>query len=270
MYPPPATKTFDYSGKTALITGAGSELGRAMALALADCGADIVGAARRQEPLEESKSMVEEKGRRFTVLTCDVTQSRQVDELVSTAIAAHDRIDILINNAGGGDAGSGKTLVEFTDEDWHSGIDTNLSSAFYCARAMVPHFLEQGAGRIINVTSGWGYRARRHSFMYPVAKGGVIQLTKCLAVSYARNNIQAMCIAPGSIPYRIQNDSVAAAAAGERQPMGRIGVAEDIGAAAVFLCSDSSNYMTGETILIDGGAIAGGLTPAGLEPRVEA
>lgn len=261
---------FDYAGKTALITGAGSGLGRAMALALADCGADIVGAARRREPLEESKSMVEEKGRRFKVLTCDVTRSQQVNELIGKAIEEVGHIDILINNAGGGDAGWGKTLIELTDEDWHSGIDTNLSSAFYCSRAIVPHFLAQGGGRIINVTSGWGYRARRDSFMYPVAKGGVIQLTKCLAVSYARNNIQAMCIAPGSIPYQIQKDSDAAAAAGVRQPMGRIGVAEDIGAAAVFLCSDSANYMTGETILIDGGAIAGGLTPAGLEPRVEA
>ncbi len=258
-------EAYDFSGKTALITGAGSGLGRAMALALSDLRADIVGAARRRDPLLESQSMIEGKGRRFTVLTCDVTKSGEVNAMVASAIKEHGRIDILINNAGGGGAGAGKTLVDFTDEDWHEGMDTNLTSAFYCSRAMVPHFLENGGGKVINITSGWGYRARRHGYMYSVAKGGLIQFTKCLAVSYARSNIQVTCIAPGSVPYQIREEQIPAAA--ERQPMGKIGVPEDISAAAVFLSSDLANYMTGETVLIDGGAIAGGLTPAGVEPR---
>jgi NAD(P)-dependent dehydrogenase (short-subunit alcohol dehydrogenase family) len=260
-------RAFDYSGKTVLITGAGTGLGRAMSLALADCGADIVGAARRLEPLQETKAMVEETGRKCLVSTCDVRDSGQVNDMISNAIKAFGRIDILINNAGVGEAGRGKTLLELTDEEWHSGIDTNLSSAFYCSRAMIPHFLENGGGRIINLTSGWGYRARRDLYMYSIAKGGIIQLTKCLAVSYARDNIYVTCIAPGSVPTQITEDEIPAAAA--NQPMGRVGVGGDISSAAVFLCSDFSNYMTGETILVDGGAIAGGLTPAGIEPRAE-
>ncbi|MEE8421833.1 MAG: SDR family oxidoreductase [Dehalococcoidia bacterium] len=258
---------FDLSGKTVIITGAGSGLGRAMSLALAESGADIVGAARRLEPLEESKAMVEEKGRRFTVITCDATDSEQVNSMVAEAISEHGRIDVLINNAGGGGAGRGKTLPELTDEDWHEGIDTNLTSAFFCSRAIVSHFMDNGGGRIINVTSGWGFRGGRGNFMYSIAKGGVIQLTKALAMTYARDNIQCTCIAPGLVPYRA--DEEMKREIGPRQPIGRVGEAEDIGAVAVFLCSEASQYMTGETVLVDGGAIAGGLIPAGISPVAE-
>jgi NAD(P)-dependent dehydrogenase (short-subunit alcohol dehydrogenase family) len=258
---------FDLSGKTALITGAGSGLGRAMALALSAAGCDIVGAARRREPLEESQGMVEEQGRRFFVAPCDATDSEQVNAMVAQAIEEFGRIDILINNAGGGGAGRGKTLPELTDEDWQQGMDTNLTTAFFCSRAIVPHFLEQGGGRIINVTSGWGFRGGRGNFMYSIAKGGVIQLTKALAMTYARDNINCTCIAPGLFPF--QADEERREQAGSMQPIGRVGEVDEIGAAAVFLASDASDYMSGETVLIDGGAIAGGLIPAGIVPVAE-
>lgn len=258
---------FDLTGKTAIITGAGSGLGRAMALALAAAGCDIVGAARRREPLEESKALVEEHGRRFLVITADATDSAQVNAMVEQSIGEFGRIDILINNAGGGGAGRGKTLPELTDEDWHQGIDTNLTSAFYCSRAAVPHFLEHGGGRIINVTSGWGFRGGRGNFMYSISKGGVIQLTKALAMTYARDGVRCTCIAPGLFPYRADDEM--REQAGARQPIGRVGDAEEIGAAAVFLASDASDYMSGEIVLIDGGAIAGGVIPAGLVPVAE-
>ena len=258
---------FDLSGKTAIITGAGSGLGRAMALALSAAGCDIVGAARRREPLEESQGMVQENGRRFLVVPCDAADSEQVNAMVAQAIAEFGRIDILINNAGGGGAGRGKTLPELTDEDWRQGMDTNLTTAFFCSRAIVPHFLEQGGGRIINVTSGWGFRGGRGNFMYSIAKGGVIQLTKALAMTYARDNILCTCIAPGLFPY--QADEERREQAGSMQPIGRVGEVDEIGAAAVFLASDASEYMSGETVLIDGGAIAGGLIPAGIVPVAE-
>jgi 2-deoxy-D-gluconate 3-dehydrogenase len=255
---------FDLSGKTAVITGAGSGLGRAMALALADAGMNVVGAARRLEPLEETRALVEGKGRRGLSLACDVTDSGAVGAMIERAIEEFGRIDVLINNAGGGAAGRGKTLPELTDEDWREGLDTNLSSAFYCARSIVPHYLEHGGGKIINITSGWGMRGGRGNFMYSVAKGGVIQLTKTLAMTYARDNIQCTCIAPGSIPHRqtpeqrAQRDSL--------QPIARTGWAYEIGPLAVLLASPMSDYMSGEIVLLDGGAIAGGLTPGGLVP----
>ena len=257
---------FNLSGKTAIVTGGGTGLGQAMALAFADAGADIVVSGRRLEPLQETKALVEGKGRRAATIQCDVTDSTQVNRMVEQAIGEFGRINILVNNAGGGGAGRGKTMPELADEDWFLGINTNLSSAFFCSRAIVPHYLDNGGGKIIMVTSGWGMRARRGEFMYAISKGGVIQLTKTLAMTYARDNIQATCIAPGSIPHfdspeRGQRDSL--------QPMGRTGQTYEVGPMAVYLASDASNYMTGETVLIDGGAIAGGVTPGGVVPVAE-
>jgi NAD(P)-dependent dehydrogenase (short-subunit alcohol dehydrogenase family) len=257
---------FKLSGKTAIVTGGGTGLGQAMALALADHGANIVVSGRRLEPLEETKRLVEGKGPKAMIIQTDVTDSMQVNRMVDQSIAEFGRIDILINNAGGGSAGRGKTLPELTDEDWHLGIDTNLSSAFFCSRAIVPHYVEHGGGKVINITSGWGMRGGRGNFMYSIAKGGVIQLTKTLAMTYARDNIQVTCIAPGSIPHfetpeRAQRDAL--------QPLGRTGWTYEIGPMAVLLASDASNYMSGETVLLDGAAIAGGVTPAGVIPMAE-
>ncbi|MBM3139890.1 MAG: SDR family NAD(P)-dependent oxidoreductase [Chloroflexi bacterium] len=259
---------FDLSGQAAIITGAGTGLGQQMALALADAGCDIVGAGRRTEPLEETGAQVRARGRRYLACTgTDATDSAQVNAMVERAIAEMGRITVLINNAGGGTAGRGKSLPELTDEDWHSGIDTNLSSAFYCSRAVVPHMLERGGGRIINITSGWGFRGGRNNFMYSIAKGGVIQLTKALAMTYARDQIRSTCIAPGLFPHT--SDPEQLAQIGERQPAGRPGWMWEVGALAVFLASPGADYLSGETILIDGGAIAAGLTPAGLVPVAE-
>ena len=258
---------FDLTGKTALVTGAGTGLGRAMALAMADAGADIYGAARRMEPLEETKRLVEAKGRRMEIGSTDVTVTEAVNAMVEDAIAKFGRVDILVNNAGITDRGRGKTFPELDDEDWRVGIDVNLSSAFYCSRAIMEHFLAHGGGRIINIASGWGMRAGRNNFMYSIAKGGVIQLTKGLAMTYARDNIRSTCIAPGSLPKEIelnqreQNNAF--------QPAGRVGWPREMGPLAVFLASEASDYMSGETVLLDGGSIAGGLLPAGYAPEFE-
>ena len=259
---------FDLSGQAAVITGAGSGLGQQMALALAEAGCDIVGAGRRAEPLEETGALVRAMGRRY--LACpgtDVTDSAVATAMIEQAIAEMGRITVLINNAGLGGTGRGKTLPELTDEDWHSGIDSNLSSAFYCARAVVPHMLEHGGGRIINITSGWGFRGGRNNFMYSVSKGGVIQLTKAFAMTYARDGIRCTCIAPGAIPHFVQPDTPTARSEG--QVAGRLGVTYEIGPLAVYLASESADYMSGETVLIDGGAIAAGVLPAGIAPRAE-
>jgi 3-oxoacyl-[acyl-carrier protein] reductase len=258
---------FDLTGKTALVTGAGTGLGRAMALAMTNAGADIYGAARRMEPLEETKGLVEAKGRRMEIGSTDVTDTAAVNVMVEDAIAKFGRIDILVNNAGITDRGRGKTFSELDDEDWRVGIDVNLSSAFYCSRAIIEHFLEHGDGNIINITSGWGMRGGRNNFMYSVAKGGVIQLTKALAMTYARDNIRCTCIAPGLIPKEI--DLNLREQRNGFQPVGRVGWPREMGPLAVFLASDASAYMTGETVLLDGGSIAGGLLPAGYAPESE-
>lgn len=259
---------FDLSGRRVLITGGGTGLGQAMALAMADAGADIAVSGRRPEPLEETRGLVEGRGRRCFVSRTDVTDSAAVDRMVGETIETLGGVDVLINNAGGGGAGRGKTLPELTDEEWHSGIDTNLSSAFFCSRAIVPHFLQRGGGKIINITSGWGMRGGKNNFMYSIAKGGVIQLTKALAMTYARDNIRCTCIAPGLIPHYITPEM--RAQRDPFQPIGRMGWTYEVGPLAVFLASGASDYMSGETVLIDGGAGAGGLLPAGVVPAAEA
>ncbi len=254
-------------GKIALVTGGGSGLGQAMALAMADAGADIAVSGRRLDPLQETKRIVEGKGRQCFLTQADVTDSAQVNRMIQEVIEHYGHLDILVNNAGGGGAGRGKTMPELTDEDWHQGIDTNLTSAFYCSRAVVPHYLERGGGRVINITSGWGMRGGRGNFMYSIAKGGVIQLTKTFAMTYARDGIRCTCIAPGAIPHFVEPDSPSAR--GDAQAIGRLGTTYEIGPLAVFLASEAADYMSGETVLIDGGAIASGVLPAGVTALAE-
>ena len=258
---------FSLDGKTALVTGGGTGLGRAMSLALADAGANVIVSARRIDPLEETASLVRAKGRRSLAISADLTVSEQVNRMTEQTIAEFGRVDILVNNAGISEAGRGKTLPELTDEEWRIGMDVNLTTAFYCARALINHFLEHGGGKIINVTSGWGFRGGRGNFMYAIAKGGVIQLTKALAMTYARDNIRCTCIAPGLIPKGMPQDN--RDRIGTLQPIGRVGWPVEMGPLAVFLASDMSDYMSGETVLLDGGSIAGGVTPAGLVPLAE-
>lgn len=252
-------------GKIAVVTGAGRGLGRAMALALADAGCDIVAAARTRPQIEETAELVRAKRRRSLVLPTDITDPASVQAMVDATIAEFGRIDVLLNNAGGVTAGMGKPLEEVTDEEWRLGIDTNLSGAFYCCRAVIPHMLRQGGGKIINVTSGFGLRGGRDNFMYTTAKAGLINFTRSLAMTYADRNIQANLIAPGLFPH----DNPAMAEwwrGGKFVPMGRLGRDEELGPLCVFLASDLSSYMNGDILALEGGGLSGGHAPTGFAP----
>ena len=261
---------FDLTGQAAIITGAGTGLGREMALSMAEAGCDIVGVGRRAEPIEAVGEEIRAKGRRY--LGCpgtDVTDSAQVNAMVERALAEMGHISILINNAGLG-GGNDKPITELSDDDWHRGLASNLDSAFFCSRAIIPHLLERGGGRIINVASVRGYRMRGgpNNYMYAVSKAAVIHLTNVLANAYARDNIRVTCIAPG--PFLKTDDTEVFERMGQFYPSGRAGFLPEIGPLAVFLASPASEYMSGETILMDGGSVAAGLIPAGIVPRAEA
>src|SRR6202045_4836767 len=189
--------SFKLDGKVAIITGAGRGLGRAMAVKFAETGADIVAAARTQSQLDETADAVKKTGRKCLIVPTDVTVSAQVNALAEATIKEFGKIDILVKNAGGGDGGAGKQLPEITDEDRHRGIDTNLSSQFYGCRAVAPQMVKQKRGKIINIASGYGLRGGKHNFMYACAKGGTIQLTRSMALTYAQFNIKTNCIVPG-------------------------------------------------------------------------
>ena len=258
---------FRLDGKVAIVTGAGRGLGQVMSLALAEAGAHIVAVARTQSQLDETAAQVRERGVRCLTVRCDVADSTQVNDMVRKALDEFGRIDILINNAGTFGTGFGKRLEELTDEEWRQGIDANLTSAFYCARAVAPLMAGQKSGKIINVTSGWGMRAARNLFSYPVAKGGLLQLTKALAITYAQDNVQVNAIAPGLFPHFLPEEQ--RAGRGRYVPVGRTGEDWELGPLAVFLCSEAANHITGETVVIDGGALTSGIAPTGMEPKLE-
>lgn len=254
-------------GKIAIMTGAGRGLGRVMALALAKAGADIVAAARTQAQIDETARMVRGTGRRCLAVSTDVTNSAAVNALVEATIAEFGRIDVLVNNAGGASSGWNKPVEALTDEQWRGGIDLNISSAFYCCRAVLPHMLRQGGGKIINVTSGVGVRPMKFNYMYATAKAGMINFTRALAFNYADKNIQANLILPGIFPH---DDPMMLQfwQGGKFIPVGRVGKDEELGPACVFLASDASHYMNGEMVALEGGGLAGGEVPTGFAPIV--
>ncbi len=242
------------TGKTAIVTGSGRGLGRAMALAMAEAGADIVITARTLAEIESVGKEVEQCGRKALVMPCDVTKTDDVERLVARAIEVVGTIDILVNNAGGGRQ---KSVLEMTDEEWHWGIDLNLTSTFICSRAVGRHMATRQSGKVINIASGWGYRGRRNSTAYCASKAAVINFTRALAVEWSQYNIQVNCIAPGYFPLKPPMHAQEASERAvriSRIPLGG-GNAEDIGPLAVFLASAGASYLTGQTILLDGGAL---------------
>ena len=253
-------------GKVTIVTGAGRGLGRAMALALADAGADLVLTARTHAQLEETADLVRAKGRPALWVSCDVTDSSSVRAMIESTILEYGHIDILVNNAGGATPGMNHTLTDIADDEWRVGVNTNLTGAMHCSRAAIPHMLEEGGGKIINVTSGFGFRAARDNFIYTSAKAGLVNFTRALAMTYAPE-IQANLIAPGLFPH----DNPAMIEwwrEGKYTPMGRLGKDEELGPLVVLLASGLTSYMNGQAIVLDGGGLAGGHAPTGFAPVV--
>jgi NAD(P)-dependent dehydrogenase (short-subunit alcohol dehydrogenase family) len=255
-------------GRVAVITGAGRGLGRAMSIKFAQAGADIVAASRTRAQLEETAVEVGKTGRKCVIAPTDVTSSEQVNALAATAVRELGRIDILVNNAGGGDDSLGKPIEQITDAEWRRGLDTNLTSQFYAARAVIPQMVKQNRGKIINIASGYGLRGGKHNYMYACSKGGVLQLTRSLALTYAQYNIQTNCIVPGIFPHN--EEMMRFFKGGKFIPIGRPGDDAELGPLAVFLAADLSNHINGEIIAIDGGGLAGGVTPTGVVPVLPA
>ena len=261
-------------GKSAIVTGGGTGLGRAMSLAMAKAGADIALAARRLEPLERTAAEIKALGRGAVAIPTDITVSQQVNDMVARAIAEFGKIDVLVNNAGIVREHQNQRLPieELTDEQWRRGIDTNLTGTFYCCRAIAGHMRGRKQGKIINVASGSGIRAQRNHYVYSAAKAGVIQFTKVLGFSWASENIQVNCIVPGFFTTESQKErGVDTFVEGRARfnPMGRTGSPSEIGLLTLFLASDASSYITSEVFCIEGGALSAGYAPTEYAPRVE-
>jgi NAD(P)-dependent dehydrogenase (short-subunit alcohol dehydrogenase family) len=260
-------------GKVAIVTGAGRGLGRQMALALADAGADVICAARTAEQVERTAGDIRALGRRAVAQPTDVRDSTQCDAMIRRAADEFGRLDIMLSNAGIGDMrGANAELWDVNDDDWHDTLDVNLSSAFYCARAASKQMVAEGhGGVIINVASGTAMRAYPMSFGYGAAKAGVIALTKSLSAMLQKHGIRVNCIIPGYVrqaPARNEREEIFAKTQGRYIPAQRLGEAWELGPLAIYLASDASSYVTGQGFVIDGGGLAGGVAPMGFAPEV--
>ena len=255
-------------GRVAVVTGGGTGLGKEMALALARAGADLVLAARRLGPIEETASLARDTGRKAVAVPADITDSAQVDRLFREGLSTFGQVDVLVNNAGMVEDQGGVPIWEITDEDWRTVLDANLTGAFYCARAIAKHMVERGQGKIINMSSGFGLRGGRDNYAYGCAKGGVIQLTRILATSLGRYGVTSNCIVPGLFPTEGTAASRGTLPSAEYIPVGRVGEPRELGPVAVFLASSASDYMNGATFAVEGGGLAGGYAPTAYAPIV--
>ena len=255
-----AAEGFDLTGKKALIMGAGSSAGRAIALALADAGAEVaITSASISEgdaaAIQETARALAAKGHRAEARRLDTTASGEVRTVVEKVTTELGRIDVLVNCT---DLFFAKPVEETSDSEWEQVLTANLSSAFFACRAVGPQMARQGSGRIINLASGLGERGLSNSSAYCAARGGLLNLTRALAQEWAAHGVTVNCIAPawmedtpGLGDLNPETNRVV-----RFIPMRRPGRPDEIGPLAVYLASDSAGYVTGRTIFVDGGLLA--------------
>jgi len=245
-------------GKVAIVTGGSRGIGKAIALTFAGVGADVVVCSRDLDGklgtvAEEIKGL----GRRSLAVPTDVMQKAALDNLVQKTMAEFGAIDILVNNAG---TSVRKSVLEHTDEDWNKVIDTNLTSYFLCSRAVAKVMTQRKKGNIISIASVRGIKGASGRIGYNVSKAGVIMLTRCLALEFASDNIRVNAIAPGWIKTEmtapLMNDPKACKEIDATIPMGRWAEPDEMANVALFLASDMSSYVTGHTLVADGGITA--------------
>ncbi len=240
---------FDLTGKTALVTGASGAIGAAIARALHGQGAMVTLSGTRRDALDALAGELKE---RIHVLPCDLADKDAVEALVPGAEQAMGKLDILVANAG---VNRDNLFVQLSDEAWDQVIAVNLTATFRLARAAVKTMMRRRFGRIIGITSVVGFTGNAGQVNYTASKAGMVGMMKSIAAEYARRNVTANCIAPGIITSAMTdklNDKQREAIL-SRVPMGRLGTADDIGAAAVYLASDEAAYMTGQTLHVNGG-----------------
>lgn len=246
---------FRLDGRVAIVMGGGRGLGRIIALALAEAGADVAVVARTTHEVQETAKQVCALDRRAIAVRADVRIAREVEEAAARTVAELGRIDILVNCAG---LGLEKPFLETTEEEWRQVVDTNLTGTFLCCRAVGKYLLEQGHGKIINVASGLALRGIEKGAAYCASKGGVVQLTKALALEWAPLGVRVNAIGPGWFPPSMggQDYQEEKPLLERFIPMKRRGKEEDVAGAAIYLASDSSSFVTGEVIWVDGGILS--------------
>jgi len=251
-----ATRT-DLKGTVALVTGASRGLGRAMALALAEAGADLALAARSQADLDRTAEDARRHGVRAEIFRADMREPRAIEAMVAAAETAFGRIDVLVNNAG--ISGAEKRFVDLTAEDWDEVLAVDLRAPALCASAVARGMIERKRGCIVNIASIGGLGAVARLGPYCASKAGLIQLTRVMALELARHNVQVNALCPGYFATPM-NETFFASPAGQEVikrsiPLRRLGDPVELGPTIVYLASDASRFMTGSVLVIDGGQL---------------
>lgn len=248
---------FGLQGKTALVTGGSSGLGEGIALALGLAGAEIVIAARREVPLNEAVARLSKHGIKVSSFMADLSVLEQSAELSQQVLAKCGKVDILVNAAG---INLREPFGEITPQSWQEQLNVQLAAPFFMTQALAPQMKERQWGRVINIASLQSYRAFANSAPYGAAKGGILQLTRVIAQEWSKFGITCNAIGPGYFPTALtapvfSNPALVKLHA-DRTAIGRNGEVKDLNGVAIFLASDASAYITGQTIMVDGGYTA--------------
>ena len=250
------SETFSLKGKNAVVTGAGTGICRAIALAFAEAGAQVACIDLNEKAAEETAGLIRDRGQHAIAVRCDVGSEDDVTAAATQVLAAFPAIHVLVNGAAGHDPNG--TVLELSLTDWNRVMAVNVGGAFLVSRAFLPAMIAAGGGSIIHVASQMGSVAAPRRAVYCTSKGALIQLAKAMATDHAAQNIRVNTLSPGAVETerlvrRFGDMETARRTAGPKHLLGRLGQPDEIAAAAVFLASDASRFMTGADLLIDGG-----------------
>lgn len=255
-----AIKGLDVSGKTAVVVGGTSGIGKALARGLAEAGADVVASSRRMEQVKEATSLIEATGRKSLAVASDVGDRESLQHLLDETVSKFGKVDILVNCAG---TTKRAPTIDLDEALWQSILDTNLTGTLRCCQIFGRHMIGRGYGRIINIASLSSFVALYEVAAYAASKAAVASLTKSLAIEWARHGVCVNAIAPGVFRTPLNTELLDRTDRGKefllRTPMGRFGKVEELIGAAIYLASDAASFVTGEILVVDGGFLASGV-----------